>query len=415
MTKGMTRHSTFDLAALRRAVERAEDMAGVGARGPARFSDYASFAREVPIMGRADFAALSESVFRRPRAERFHVGTSSSTSGSPKLILSRANVKPGERSAADVDLIVSLRRGGVFHPEDVVANLFAVDQFSLLHHAACSIVEACGADIVPVGRLESGESGRAQRAQLARMKVNVLFGTPGSLIQIANLCGSTGAKLAVDRIVFTGEGLGEAKRRWLRSTLGARIAFRGLYGLSECGFIGLDGRGDDVYDVRESAYFTEVDPSGLLLVTSLDEKAPVPVLRYPTGDSAVLESREGRCLLKDIRRAGAEFNYMGNLVSYDRLRTLVTSAAGHADYSMQVELLTDERGIDQMIVHILEQGAGERRREQVLAALGAVPELREGAEKGAGRVAVRVSDLCGAALTPRLKEALIIDRRLGRP
>jgi len=159
----------------------------------------------------------------------------------------------------------------------------------------------------------------------------------------------------------------------------------------------------------------EVDPSGRLLATSLDDKAPVPVLRYPTGDSAVLETEQGRCLIKNIRRAGAEFNYMGNLVSYDRLKTLVTSAAGHTDYSMQVELLTDERGIDQLIVHILEQGAGERRREQVLEALGEVPELREGAEKGAGRIAVRVSDLRGAALTPRLKEALIIDRRLGRP
>lgn len=404
-------HSVFDSELVGACVRRAKAMGGLTPKVPDAFANYETFTKCVPIMDRSGYRQLAASVFSGVRLERFVIGASSGTSGKPSLVLSRSGVRKGQGGQSDTDLVERLKHAGVFQPGDVVANLFAVEQFSVLHHGACRLLEGCGVDIVPIGRLESGRRAEAQLALLAELKVNVLFGTPSSIVQIANAISVSSLKIPICRVAFTGENLGNAKRRWVGSVLGDSVQFFGLYGLSECGFVALSREAAETYVVREGAYFVEIDDASGLLVTSLDSRTPVPIVRYATGDSAVLERQGNECILRQIVRTGVEFNYMGNIVSYDAIKNVAAEVIGHRDFAIQVQLTTDDEGTDVLGVRILQSGDLDVPTDRIGAAIREVPELREGEEKGVGRIVVSLEPWQSAAVSARQKEALVIDNR----
>lgn len=377
-----------------------------------RIQSYEEFRRTIPIMRREEYAALAESVFDKPRLDQFYIGASSGSTGGRKLVLRRSAVSKGEHGIAERELASRLRHLGVFRGGDVVVNLFAVQNFSILHHGACTLLEAFGCDIVPPGDFHRGAQGADQLRLLARLKVNVLFGTPSSLIQVANLCRSSDIYLQLERIVFAGEALGTVKRKRLASIFGAQVRFWGLYGLSECGFVGISGNRSETYTIIDSAFFLERDRLGEILITSLDERAPVPIVRYATGDTGILVRNNGVCFLSAIQRLGIDFNYMGNLVSYDVIKQVVARAIHHPDFSLQIELSTKSKGVDQLTAHIFSDRKGDSLKcDQIRVAICNIAELAEGEKKGAGHIVVTVHPFAALAVTANQKEALVIDHR----
>lgn len=412
MHKSMTlAHTRFDRAQITACVEKATELGALPETTPTVFDNYQEYATAIPVLDREQYRTLAARVVNETRKERFYIGATSGSSGSPRLVLSRSGLRRGEGGPNDVDLVKRLRQAGCFVSGDVVANLFAVEQFSILHHGACRLLEALDVDIVPPGRLESGRLGESQLALLCDLQVNVLFGTPSSIIQVARAAQSSSRRVAFDRIVFTGEALGPTKRKWLKSIFGEYTRVFGLYGLSECGFIGISRESEENYLIRDTSYFVENTVEHGIVVTSLDTRAPIPILRYRTGDVGTLDATEADYILGSVTRAGTDFNYMGNLVSYEAIKNVANRVIGTSDFSMQLHLSTDAHGADALTVCILEETETREIEEALTNALLQMPEIREGYEKTAGRVKVIREPWAAAKITARQKEALVIDER----
>jgi indoleacetate--lysine synthetase len=198
---------------------------------------------------------------------------------------------------------------------------------------------------------------------------------------------------------------------WLKSIFGESTKVFGLYGLSECGFIGISRESEENYILRDTSYFVENTAENGIVVTSFDTRAPIPLLRYRTGDVGTLEATETGYILGSVTRAGTDFNYMGNLLSYDAIKDVALRVVGTSDFSMQLHLSTDAHGTDALTVCILEHSTTGEIEEALTAALLQMPEIREGYEKTAGRLHVKREPWTAARITARQKEALVIDDR----
>lgn len=402
-----TAHTRFDAAPVRALLQRQYALSGRPADSVPEINSYEDFVRLVPVTDGAAYAALAEATFAQNGAVGFYVGGSSGTTNKPKLVLSgtpRLGVAPTDEQR---ELIGNLRQNGVFQPGDVVANGFMVGLFSILHHGVNRVLEACGATIVPLGTLDES-CVESQLSFLAQVGTNVLVGTPGTLVQVAHAVRRTGIAVPIQRIAFTGERLGSTKLALLRSVFpGVRVI--SLYGISEVGFVAIGDEGSGSHKVRENAYLLETDTEGRLLLTCLDPSNPIPVVRYMPGDRITLETTADAAWIRHIERSNLDFNFMGNLVELRSLRAAVAQSTGVADPLIDVVLRTGDDGRDELTLRVY--GVADADLAQARQLVGSLPELREAAEKNAGRVAVRSAQLEQVVLSGRQKQRQILDYR----
>jgi indoleacetate--lysine synthetase len=402
-----TAHTRFDPVAVRALLQRQYALSGKPVDSVPEINSYQDFCRLVPVMDSKTYATLADAVFAQNGAVGFYVGGSSGTTNKPKLVLSgtpRLGIGPTDEQR---ELIVNLRQNGVFQPGDVVANGFMVGLFSILHHGMNRILEACGTSIVPLGTFDES-CAESQLTFLAQVGTNVLIGTPGTLVQVAHAVRRTGISLQLKRIAFTGERLGSTKLALLQSVFpGVRVI--SLYGISEAGFVAIGEEGSGSHKVRENSYLLETDTEGRLILTCLDLSNPIPVVRYMPGDRITLETSDDGAWIRHVERSNLDFNFMGNLVELRSLRAAVAQSIGDADPLIDVVLETGEDGRDELTVRVY--GLDEDALGQARQLVGSLPELREAAEKNAGRVQVRGARLEEAVLSGRQKQRQILDYR----
>lgn len=375
---------------------------------PQSVTTYNDFAAAIPLMTKEDYVKTSWALWDAKGSERFFIGGSSATTGNPKLILTRVPPKDSAPNEMDRALVRLLRTERFIRDGDVVANLFGVVHFSLLHHAMCRIAEPCRANVVPVGSLEQGSQAKGQLDFLAALCVNVLVGTPSSIVQIAHAAQLCSVELPIDRILFTGEAMGAAKQTFVKKSF-PKAKILGLYGLSECGFIGIGE--NDSYSVRDDAYFLELDNEGRLFVSVLDPDEIIPILRYPTGDTAMLFTSDRGFHLKNLRRGGIDFNFMGNLIEFRKIQDVVGRTLGCETEELQLTLSTDVQGRDLLKVCILGGVEQKSHLMRIKHAICEIPEVREALEKNAGDVSIELREITSSSKTSRFKQSLVIDLR----
>ncbi|MBR8845626.1 AMP-binding protein [Pseudoalteromonas sp. JC3] len=400
-------HTAFDRKRIQAIVKKYWAMNLPDEKVP-RISDYESFVANVPEMGKEKYIELSEKAFENHKDAPLIIGGSSGTSGQSKLVVEKTSTPGSRPSEEDIQLITELRMAGVMGPGDVAANLFMVGMYSILHHGFNRIIEACYASILPLGILSPDQT-ESQLKFMKQYKVNVLTGTPGTLIQVAHAVKETGVQLSIERILYTGERLGEAKAKVLREVFpGVRII--GFYGLSECGFMAIE-EGDERYKVRQHAYFLEINQAGRLLVTCLNEETPVPFLRFDTGDAVSLTARGEQVIMAGIDRSDTSFNFVGNLVDVKTLRSIAASTICEPDIIIEVLLDTNNAGQDLLTIRVLHDQLDAQQCQKIEYALLGYEEIKEAIDKRTGVVNVRFDKPETASLTGRNKHRQILDAR----
>ncbi|ALO43815.1 AMP-binding protein [Pseudoalteromonas phenolica] len=401
------RHSAFDRKRIQAIVNKFWALSFPSEKAP-KISDYESFVNLVPEMGKEQYIALSEKVFANHKDVPLIIGGSSGTSGQSKLVIEKTNTPGSKPSEDDVQLITELRMAGVLGPGDIAANLFMVGMYSILHHGFNRIIEACYASVLPLGMLNP-EQTDTQLAFMKKHKVNVLTGTPGTLIQVAHAVQASGVDLKIERILYTGERLGEAKAKVLRAVFpGVRII--GFYGLSECGFMAIEEQGEK-YKVRQNAYFLEINDAGRLLVTCLNDELPMPFLRFDTGDAVSLTARGDQVIMAGIDRSDTSFNFVGNLVDVRELRQIAAAAIGESDIIIEALLDTNQQGQDLLTIRVLSHMLSKEDEVVIADALLSYEEVKEALDKNTGIVTVEFDTPQSATLTGRNKHRQILDKR----
>lgn len=398
------RHNQVPVSALQEVVNRYFALQGQPAP---TIGSIAEFQALLPVMDSTTYANLATLALAQRQTVPVSIGSTSGTTGARKLVLTRTQTPGAKPSEADIQLVTELRMTGALQAGDVVANFFMVGLFSLLHHGFNRLLEACYCSVIPLASL-CPDQAASQLRFLQQSGVNVLVGTPGTLIQIANTARQHQIDLPIQRILFTGERMGHAKAAVLKAAFpGVRII--GLYGLSETGFAAVE-LPNGAYKVRDLGYFVELDAEDRLLITCLDPSLPVPVVRYQTGDQMRLSEKAGLTLLHGIDRADQSFNYSGNLISLQTVRDLVQQASGLPDVTLELELTTDAQGWDWLHVQLLHDDPSLdviAIRQQLLSHA----ELAEALHKQAGNIRVSCKPCHTASLSGRLKHRAIIDLR----
>ena len=367
-------------------------------------SDYEGFAKKYPVTRKEDLRALANQMSDMDLFRSCSIVCTSGTSSDPTTIA--AGLWEDIESDSYPAQLTKLIGAHVFSHGDSVANLFSAGGLGGLYEGVNRMLDVLKVTLLSVGRIDTLPSTDFYLDTLAKFRVNVLCGTPSSIIQTAHLAAAAGAELHIEKIVFTGEPFFASKRAYVEN-IWRGVKFYSLYGSTECGFIGLStpSMPSGCFQILSDWYFLEIDPRGDLLVTDL--RAPiVPLIRYRLGDRAEL-ARCGprkRLYLKVHGRSDDRFNYMGNLISFERLSSTITQS--HGIDRIQVRLRSDCDGNDILGVAV-EANADDRLaiRDTVLS----LPEIREGVEKGVGDVEILLSD--GMIFNSRTKLPPIVDER----
>ncbi|CAH6333717.1 AMP-binding protein [Pantoea agglomerans] len=373
------------------------------------FRDYEHFARSVPIsklvrMHEVEGKQGDDSSANLPSL----IGATSGTSGKMKPV--RIQLKNGgcSVSASERNFIYHLRERRVFFPQDVVGNLFTINLFSTLHQSACDIVKYCQGSIVPVGDIALLT--RDHFLFLQEVELSVLFGVPATIIQFVEAMLSNKVPIGIKKIVFTGETLRPSQAEWLRSRLGRTLSIVGLYGLSECGFLGLtDAQDCDEYTLFNDDFFFEQDPVHGLLVTSLDPSAKNRLIRYPTGDGVELTFHNKQLKMRIMARKDLLFNFVGNLISVESIAATVAESIPES--FIQLVIRSEKGQQELLLVNVAGKNLQTQQLELIAQKLRARPELAEVYQKQRGRLEVHSVAENAFVLSARGKHQFVVDER----
>ncbi|WP_210523988.1 AMP-binding protein [Pantoea ananatis] len=374
-----------------------------------KFLDYDHFARSVPIskllgVHEVDRIQGDASGALPPSL----IGATSGTSGKMKPV--RVQLKNGGSSvsASERNFIYRLRERGVFSPLDVVGNLFTINLFSTLHQSACDIVRYCQGSIVPVGDIAMLT--RDHFLFLQEVGLSVLFGVPATIIQFVEAMLSKNVSIYIKKIVFTGEPLRPSQAEWLRSKIGMKMSIVGLYGLSECGFLGLtDSQDSDEYTLFNDDFFFEQDPLHGLLVTSLDPSANNRLIRYPTGDGVELRYNNKQLRMRILARKDLSFNFVGNLISVESIAATVEESISESSIQLIIRSEKDQQEL--LLVNVSGKNLQTHQLQHIAQQLRARPELAEAYQKHRGRLEVHAVAENAFVLSARGKHQFVIDER----
>ncbi|MGS1031996.1 hypothetical protein [Burkholderia glumae] len=387
----------------------------------------ARYAHELPT-GVASYAAFRELVaietaddLKRRVLDRLdHAGlagatfyTTSGTSGEVKLLLNAPSRKRPDTTYGRS--LANALAGTAIAPTDRVANLFTAGGFSTLYDGVNRLLEAIGANVLPIGRLDAyGADLPAMLDLIGRARPNVLVGTPTSVLQCLRLLDAHGIDLDVAKILYTGEAFSERKRAIVRQRW-RDAAFFGLYGTTETGFLGYHTPrcAQGHYHVFDEWFFLE-EEDGQLLVTSRANPG-LAMLRYRIGDrvrigpSVCCTCGEGGSVVVLQGRADQRFKFAGNLVSAELLAQRLAACAGRP-LDCQFQLHADALGRDCLTVALdLDEDELAPRASRLAAALLEIEDLRECVDKGEGRLMVLGRD--ALRFSARQKLPRLIDER----
>ncbi|ACR31212.1 hypothetical protein [Burkholderia glumae] len=387
----------------------------------------ARYAHELPT-GVASYAAFRELVaietaddLKRRVLDRLdHAGlagatfyTTSGTSGEVKLLLNAPSRKRPDTTYGRS--LANALAGTAIAPTDRVANLFTAGGFSTLYDGVNRLLEAIGANVLPIGRLDAyGADLPAMLDLIGRARPNVLVGTPTSVLQCLRLLDAHGIDLDVAKILYTGEAFSERKRAIVRQRW-RDAAFFGLYGTTETGFLGYHTPrcAQGHYHVFDEWFFLE-EEDGQLLVTSRANPG-LAMLRYRIGDrvrigpSVCCTCGEGGSVVVLQGRADQRFKFAGNLVSAELLAQRLAACAGRP-LDCQFQLHADALGRDCLTVALdLDEDELAPLASRLAAALLEIEDLRECVDKGEGRLMVLGRD--ALRFSARQKLPRLIDER----
>ncbi|UVS99713.1 hypothetical protein [Burkholderia glumae] len=387
----------------------------------------ARYAHELPT-GVASYAAFRELVaietaddLKRRVLDRLdHAGlagatfyTTSGTSGEVKLLLNAPSRKRPDTTYGRS--LANALAGTAIAPTDRVANLFTAGGFSTLYDGVNRLLEAIGANVLPIGRLDAyGADLPAMLDLIGRARPNVLVGTPTSVLQCLRLLDAHGIDLDVAKILYTGEAFSERKRAIVRQRW-RDAAFFGLYGTTETGFLGYHTPrcAQGHYHVFDEWFFLE-EEDGQLLVTSRANPG-LAMLRYRIGDrvrigpSVCCTCGEGGSVVVLQGRADQRFKFAGNLVSAELLAQRLVACAGRP-LDCQFQLHADALGRDCLTVALdLDEDELAPLASRLAAALLEIEDLRECVDKGEGRLMVLGRD--ALRFSARQKLPRLIDER----
>ncbi|WP_139823936.1 AMP-binding protein [Lonsdalea iberica] len=347
---------------------------------------------------------------RDPAAEHLPMllGATSGTTGAMKIVSVRLKSSKDAVSSSEHNLIHNLRARQVFSPGDVVGNLFTINLFSSLHYSACEILKHCRAHVVPVGDIALLL--KSHFDFLAEIRLSALFGVPATIVQFVETMINLGVPLAIKKVVFTGEPMLVAHENYLREVLGDDLRIIGLYGLSECGFIGMSVEGQhNQYLLFSDDFFFEYEDKKGLLVTSLDPDASRKLVRYPVGDMGKLSVENNDIYFQDIKRNAVDFNFMGNLISHEKIFKIINRRLPDAIVQIVLSLSADRQEI--MDINICFEVSHDLDLSELEDEICHLPDIYEAYMKNRGRINLTVVEYNALLFSPRGKCLLVCDAR----
>ncbi|HAU2960483.1 TPA: AMP-binding protein [Salmonella enterica subsp. diarizonae] len=347
---------------------------------------------------------------RDPVAEHLPMllGATSGTTGAMKMVSVRLKSSKDAVSSSEHNLIHTLRARQVFSPGDVVGNLFTINLFSSLHYSACEILKHCRAHVVPVGDIALLL--KSHYDFLAEIRLSALFGVPATIVQFVETMISFGVPLAIKKVVFTGEPMLVAHENYLREVLGDDLRIIGLYGLSECGFIGISVEGQhNQYLLFSDDFFFEYEDEKGLLVTSLDPDSSRKLVRYPVGDMGKLSFENNDIYFQGIKRNAVDFNFMGNLISHEKIFKMINRRLPDAIVQIVLSLSEDRQEI--MDINICCDVSHDLYLSELEDEICHFPDIYEAYMKNRGRINLTVVEYNALLFSPRGKCLLVCDVR----
>jgi indoleacetate--lysine synthetase len=317
---------------------------------------YEDFITKIPICNRTAYIEKLNKVFEGKNLHGYIFTASSGTSASCLLTAKKGKIdsKYSEMSKANFYLIYKYLNLNKF---DVVANLFTAGNFSTLYDGINRILEYIGCNILPVGNIANFQDKFKTLSLMCQLKVNVLFGTPSSIIYLIKLLQEYKLNLVIKSIVYTGEKLNESKRALLYS-FWPQVKIFSLYGHSELGFLGINTPqcGLEKYHLIDSKILFAESINSKLFVTVIDDGIVVPIIRYEVGDNALIHSccdcGYNGATLQFLQRYDLNFKFSGNLVSYNIINNIVRNHLSNLDYEMQIIISTDKNLFDVLDIRI---------------------------------------------------------------
>ena len=243
-------------------------------------------------------------------------------------------------------------------------------------------VWARGAHEAGVGMLWAGAGNamptKVQLELIATIKPTILVGMPSFALHMANIADAEGIDLAsssINRIMVAAEALSQAKREKLNRDWGAETF--DVFGMSEGGLMGGEGRAHDGIHIWTDMYFIETvdeetlqplndDRPGIFLVTPLMTGHATPFLRWNSGDIVSFHDggQSGHVwadlfpMIRHAHRTAGFFKVRGVNVNHAEFEDFMFADPNVNDF--QVVLKTAESGLEDMVVRMeLKRGANE--------------------------------------------------------
>lgn len=380
------------------------------------FNDYNSFQKNVSILSEKQFEIRMEELFEAGYFRSCSFGLTSGTTGQAKLLAHSL-----WRNQNKIDYARQLKhmvQEHIISKTDVVANLFTAGGLSTIYDGCNRLIEGIGCKVLPIGRLDAFSLGFQKHMikQIKRLKVNVLIGTPSSVIQVLELSKEIDQGLSVDKVVFTGEPFNQTKRNYVKQFWG-NVNFFGLYGHSETGFIGFNTSQCPTshYHIFEDWFFIEILDNKEMLVTSFADEL-MPIIRYRTGDQVELIKTDCACgielpIISLLQRSDKKFNYAGNLIESSIIFKLVNSYFGEL-VEGQIQLNTNLLGKDTFTL-VLDKNAADLSSHitEIKNFLLTIEAINEAIQKNAGEIMIQPKSQF--FYSERQKKPLVVDKREG--
>jgi phenylacetate-CoA ligase len=211
---------------------------------------------------------------------------------------------------------------------------------------------------------------RAQLDLIQNIKPTVLIGMPGFALHLSNIADMEGIDLSassVTKMITSAEPLSAAKREKLERTWGAEVY--DVFGMSEAGLMGSEGRAHDGIHIWSDMYFIEVvdeatgeilpeGETGAFLVTPLLTGNATPFLRWNSGDIVTMHGQgtSGHVyadlfpMIRHAHRTAGFFKVRGVNVNHTEFEDFMFADPKVNDF--QVVLKTGDSGLEDMIVRL---------------------------------------------------------------
>jgi phenylacetate-CoA ligase len=246
-------------------------------RGGDRLADW-------PILSKAELQARVARVHETPggRAGVYWSRSGGTTGGRPLFF----PVDVAENHEQRRRLARRLAKDRVLSPDTVAMNVCPMERVYRTLEITDEFCEHCGATVLP---LAAGASDAEVHEAAQLFAANTLIGMPSRLLAFGRYLREQRLACPMETVLFGGEPLQPAKRRFLREVLGVG-RFCGIYGSSELGVVAWHPDLPDVpvYHFPRDLLHVEIvapdaDGFGSLVATNLVRRR-FPLVRYDTGD-----------------------------------------------------------------------------------------------------------------------------------